>query len=76
MAKKSASALACILVAACACVFRVDPMALQIVTSPVLVRALAQTIARQLIGTVDHFRTLPMFAGNAVVRRQEASKHA
>jgi CRP-like cAMP-binding protein len=58
MAKKPASALARILVVACVCMFRVDPVALEIVASPVLVRALIQTVARQLVATLDHF---PMF---------------
>ena len=46
MAKKPASTLTRILVAACAYAFRVDPITLQIVASPVLVRALIRTIAR------------------------------
>jgi hypothetical protein len=57
MAKKPVSAVAPLLIAACACVLRVDPMALQIVTSPVLVRALIRTTAHQIANTVDHFRT-------------------
>jgi hypothetical protein len=76
MGKKPASALAHIAVAACAGVFRVDPMALEIVASPVLIRALIQTIATQIVSTVHHFSTLPMFAGGVAVRKQEASKHA
>ena len=76
MAKKPASIFARILVVACACAFRVDPIALQIVTSPVLLRALIRTIARELVGTFDHFRTLRIFAGGAIARKQEASKHA
>jgi hypothetical protein len=76
MAKKPASALAHIAVAACAGVFRVDPMALQIVTSPVLIRALIQTIAVQIVSTVHDFSTLHMFASGVAVRKQEATKHA
>jgi hypothetical protein len=75
MAKTRASSLARILIAACACVFRVDPMALQIVTSPVLVRALVWTIAGQIVGAIDQVRTPPTFAGAAVVRKQKARRH-
>jgi hypothetical protein len=74
MAKKPASALAHIMVATCAGIFRIDPLALQIVTSPVLVRALIETIARQLVDAVDHFGTLSVVAGGAVVSKQQASK--
>src|SRR5262249_32346176 len=66
MARKPTSAVAGILVVACACAFRVDPMALQVVTSPVLVRALIRTVAGQLVGMVAHCRALPTFGGGAV----------
>jgi hypothetical protein len=76
MAKKPASVLARIMVATCAGIFRVDTMALQIVTSPVLVRALIETVGRQLVDAVDHFGTLSVVAGGAVVREHQATKQA
>jgi hypothetical protein len=76
MAKKPASTLTRILVAACACAFRVDPITLQIVASPVLVRALIRTIAGQLVDAGDLFGAPDIFAGGPVVRKRKASKHA